>query len=236
MKQRIDLNVEAREIGKSTSRSLRLHKRVPGIVYGSSKNIPISLHVNDILKYNTRAFENALFNIQGSVKELGGKVVLMKDVVVHPVTRQPEHVDLFAIDLNKEIRVELEVSFQGKPVGLSEGGILNVVNRTITIEVLPTQIPDTLSVDVSNLSIGDALHVSDIQIPAGVRVISSPETTLCVVNLLEEEVISNAAPGAAESGAAAPAAGAAAPAAAGGKAAAGGDAKAASPAKAPAKK
>lgn len=226
MKQRIDLNVETRETGKSTSRSLRVQKRVPGIVYGSSKNTPISLHVNDILKYNTRAFENALFNLKGDVKELGGKVVLMKDVVVHPVTRQPEHVDLFAIDLNKEIRVELEVSFQGKAAGLSEGGILNIVNRTITIEVLPTQIPDTLSVDVSALGIGDAIHVSDLQVPAGVKVISSPETTLCVVNLLEDEVIADAAPTADATAAAAPAAAAKAPA----------DAKAAPAAKAPAKK
>lgn len=163
--------------------------------------------MNDILKYNTRAFENALFNIKSEVKDVAGKVVLMKDVTVHPVTRQPEHVDLFAIDLNKHIRIDLEVNFEGKPAGLSEGGILNVVNRTITIEVLPTEIPENLVVDVSALGIGDAIHVSDLQIPAGVKVISAPETTVCVVNLIEEEVI--ATPDATAAAAAAPAAGAA---------------------------
>ncbi len=227
MKQRIDLNIESRQTGKSTSRSLRLNKQVPGIIYGSTQATPISLHVNDILKYNTRQYENALFNLKGNVQGVSGKVVLMKDVVVHPVTRQPEHVDLFAIDLNKQIRVDLEINFQGKPVGLSEGGILNVVNRTISIEVLPTEIPENISVDVSNLGIGDAIHVSDIQVPQGVKVISAPELTLCVVNLLEEETIPTDAPVAAATDAAAPAA---APAA--GKA----PAAAAAPAKAPAKK
>lgn len=229
MKQRIDLNVEMRETGKATSRGLRLNKRVPGVIYGSSKNTNISLHVNDILKYNTRAYENALFTIKGDAKDATNKVVLMKDVVVHPVTRRPEHVDLFAIDLNKHIRVELEMNFEGKPVGLSEGGILNIVNRTITIEVLPTQIPDNITVDVSNLGVGDALHVSDIHVPEGVKVISAPELTVCVLNLIEEEVVA-AAPEAAV---------AAAPAAAGGKAAAPAAAAAKAPAaaaKAPAKK
>jgi large subunit ribosomal protein L25 len=92
---------------------------------------------------------------------------------------------------------------------------LNVVNRQVEIECLPTEFPENITADISNLGVGDALHVSDLKIPAGVKLISSPETTVAVVNLFVEEVI--AAPTAAEAapaaGAAAPAAGAAAPAA-----------------------
>lgn len=231
MKQRIDLNVETRETGKRTSRSLRMNKRVPAVIYGAAqKNTPVSIFVNDILKYNTRAYENALFNLKGEVKEAAGKVVLLKEVKVHPVTRAPQHVDLFAIDLNKTIRIDLEMNFEGKPVGLADGGLLNIVNRTIEIEVLPTAIPENLVVDVSNLGIGDSIHVADLTVPEGVKVLTSGDITVCVVNMFEEEVI--AAP---TDPAAVPVAGAA-PAA--GAPAAGKDAKAAAPAaaKAPAKK
>jgi large subunit ribosomal protein L25 len=119
--------------------------------------------------------------------------------------------------MNKAVRVSIEVKMEGKPIGLAEGGLLNVVNRQIEIECLPADIPDSFTVDVSNMGVGDAIHVSDMQIPEKFKLISPPDLTLVVVNLQEEEVV--AAPTAVDAAAAgaAPAAGAAAaaPAAAG---------------------
>jgi large subunit ribosomal protein L25 len=135
---------------------------------------------------------------------------MMKSIDVHPLSRRPLHVDLFALDLSKTVRVNVEIKLEGKPIGLSEGGLLNVVNRQIEIECLPTEIPEFISADISNLGVGDALHVSDLQVQGGLKVISAAELTIAVVNVLEEE---SAAPVAAEAAAAAPAAGAAAPAA-----------------------
>ena len=99
MKQRIELAVEARTTGRAESRSLRVKKMVPGIIYGAIENANISLHVNDVLKYNARAYENALLSIKSSDPKLNGKIALIKDVYVHPLTRRPEHIDLFALDL-----------------------------------------------------------------------------------------------------------------------------------------
>ena len=227
MKQ-IDITVEARETGKHNSRALRRDRKVPAVVYGAIKNQNIWIAEGDVNRYHTRAFENALFNLKSGDKNVNGQVVLMKDVTVHPLSRRPEHVDLFALDMNKAVRVSVEVRMEGKPVGLSEGGMLNIVARQIEIECLPAQIPEFIAADVSGLNVGDALHVSDLKIPQGLKVITGMEQTLAVVSVIEEEA---AATPAADAAAAAPAAGAAAPAAGAAAAAPAKDAKAAAPAK-----
>jgi large subunit ribosomal protein L25 len=223
MKQRIELNVEAREAGRATARGLRVNKMVPAVIYGSLEPVSVSLHVNDVLKYNTRNYENALMNLKSKDSKLNGKIALFKEVVVNPLTRVPEHVDLFALDMTKTVRVSIEIKIEGKAIGLSEGGLLNVVTRQVEVECLPTNIPESIIVDVTNLAMGDSIHAAALKIPDGIKLISKPELTIVAVVEQEEEVV--AAPVAA----ATPAAGAAAPAA--GKAAA-----APAAAKAPAKK
>jgi large subunit ribosomal protein L25 len=206
MSQRHDLTVESRQTGKHNSRALRRERKVPAVVYGSlSKPMNITIDESSVLRFNTRAHENTLFNLKSADSSLNNIVVLMKDVNVHPLTRRPQHVDLFALDLKKAVRVAVEIKLEGKPIGLSEGGLLNVVNRQIEIECLPTEIPESFSADISGLGVGDALHASDVKVPAGVKVISAPELTIAVVNLFVEE---EAAPAAAAAEAAAPAAGA----------------------------
>ena len=219
MKQRIELTIEARTPGRATARGLRVNKMVPGVIYGAAlENAHISLHVNDILKYNTRAYENALLNLKSSDSKLNGKIALIKEVFVHPLTRRPEHVDLFALDMTKAVRVHVEIKVEGKAIGISEGGLMNIVTRTVEVECLPTEIPDFIMVDVTNLGVGDSIHASELTIPDGIKLISRPELTIAACNEMEEEVV--AAPVAAAAVAGAPAAGAAAPAAAGAKAAA----------------
>jgi large subunit ribosomal protein L25 len=212
MKQRIELEVKNREAGRAGARGLRVNKMVPGVIYGAIENQNVSLHVNDILKYNSRAFENALLNLKSENPKLNGKVALLKSVTVHPLTRRPEHVDLFALDLNKPVRVSVEVRVEGKAIGISEGGFLNIVARQVEVECLPTAIPESLVVDVTNLGVGDSIHASELTIPAGVKLISRPELTIAAIVEQEEEIV--ATPAAAATAAATPAAGAAAPTAA----------------------
>lgn len=225
MKQRIELTIEPRTTGRAIARGLRVNKMVPGVIYGAIENAHVSLHENDILKYNARAYENALLNIKSSSPKLNGQIALIKEVHVNPLTRKPEHVDLFALDMTKAVRVSVEIRLEGKAIGLSEGGLLNIVARQVEVECLPTAIPDAIIVDVTNLGVGDSIHASELVIPEGVKLISRPELTIAAVVEQEEEVAAAvtaaapvagaAAPAAAKAGAAAPAAGAkAAPAAA----------------------
>lgn len=206
MKNRIELDVTAREIGKHNSRSLRTNRQVPAVIYGAIEPVNVAVGEKEIVKFNTRAYENALFTLKSPVKGANGIVVLIKTVDVHPLSRRPQHVDFFALDLKKPVRVNVEVRLEGKPVGLSEGGLLNVVLRSVEVEVLPTDIPEFISADVSNLGLGDALHVSDIKVTGSTKIITGAEQTIAVVAAQEEEVAATPA--------AAPAAAAAAPAAA----------------------
>lgn len=236
MKQRHELTVEPRGNGKHNNRALRKSMKVPGVIYGAITNVNISMAENDVIRFNSRKFDNALFTLKSSIKDANGKVVLIKSVDIHPLTRRPVHADLYALDLTKTVRVSIEIKTEGRPAGLSEGGLLSIVNRTVEIEVLPTDIPDSLTVDVSHLGVGESVHVSELKLPPGVKMMSAADLTLAVVNTIDEEAAATPAVAAA---AAAPVAGATAAAApaAGGKPAAG--AKAAAPAKdakAPAKK
>ncbi len=237
MKQRIELNVEAREAGRATARGLRVNKMVPAVIYGSLEPVSVSLHVNDVLKYNTRNYENALMNLKSKDSKLNGKIALFKEVIVNPVTRIPEHVDLFALNMTKPVRVSIEIKIEGKAIGLSEGGLLNVVTRQVEVECLPTNIPESIVVDVTNLALGESIHAATLIIPEGIKLISKPELTIVAVVTQEEEVV--VAPVAAATpaaGAAAPAAGKAAAAPAAGAKAPAAGAKAPAAAKAPAKK
>jgi large subunit ribosomal protein L25 len=238
MKQRIELTVENRKAGRADARGLRVAKMVPGVIYGATENMNVSLHVNDVIKYNSRAYENALLNLKSSDGKLNGKVALLKEVVVNPLSRRPEHVDLFALDLTKNVRVSVEIRVEGKAIGLAEGGLLNIVIRQVEVECLPTAIPEAITVDVTNLGVGDSIHVSDLTIPDGIKMITRPEVTIAAVVVQEDEVVAPTAEAAPAAGAAAPAAGAKAPAAAAGAKApaAAAGAKAPAAAKAPAKK
>ncbi|MCS6839087.1 MAG: 50S ribosomal protein L25 [Bdellovibrionaceae bacterium] len=197
--QRVQLNVEVRQTGKHWARVVRKQRKVPAVIYGAVKeNLFVSIDENAVLKYRSKAYENALFNIQVNGQEV---VALIKSIQKHPVTHRPEHVDLMAIDLNKPIRLAIELKFEGKPVGLAEGGLLTIVNRSVEIECLPTQIPDAITVDVSSLGVGDSLHVADIKLPDHVKLISPADMTLAVVNVQEEEAAATATTEAAGTGA-----------------------------------
>jgi ribosomal protein L25 (general stress protein Ctc) len=116
MKQRIDLTVEPRATGKSVSRALRNDRKIPGVIYGALDNANVSIYEGDIVRYNVRNYENALFNLKSTDKKTDGKVVLIKEVIVHPVTRRPQHVDFFALDLTKAVAFSLKLNLRENPL------------------------------------------------------------------------------------------------------------------------
>jgi large subunit ribosomal protein L25 len=220
----LEFNVETRTTGKHWSRGLRRDKSVPAIVYGPKvKNANISVLESDVVKYDKQKYDNAIFVLKSKDSQLNGLKVLKKSIDIHPVSRRPVHLDFFALDLTQTVRVFVEIRFEGKSIGVKEGGILNTVKREVEVECLPTQIPQFLSLDITNLGILESIHASELKTPEGVKLITLPTETLCTVVVVEEEVAAPVAVAAAVEGAApaadgAPAApGAAAP-AAGGKA------------------
>lgn len=220
--------------GKGAAHRLRASGLVPGVCYGESTDgriEPVQIAVN------VKALRAALDPVrkQNTVIALsiedGGKTVkslsaLVREYQLDPIRRDITHVDLLAIDPNKEVTAVVPLEFTGKPAGTINGGLLHTVMRSLEVKCKPADIPVKLDLDISPLDIGDVLHVSDIKLPAGVKAVTSGREA--VISMVAPEV-EKAAEATAE---AAPAAGAAAPAAAGkdakaAPAAAGKDAKAA---------
>jgi large subunit ribosomal protein L25 len=217
MRLQVEIPVSTRTSGKHFSRQSRVSGKVPGVVYGP-KTEPVNVLAEEITvnKYKGSKFESSLFVLKSDNKAIDKIVVILRDVQVHPVTRRPLHVDFYAPDMTKPVRISVEIRLEGKPIGLAEGGMLSHALREVEIEVLPTNIPEFIVADVSGLGLNEALHVSDLSLGEGVKLISMPTLTIATVAAHKEEAATPAA------AAAAPAAGAAA---AGDKKAAGGDKK-----------
>ncbi len=228
------LTVSVRTISghKGMSRKLRSEGKVPGVCYGATVDgriepMPIIIDV--------KALRGALDPVrkQNTVIDLtiegGTKAVqlhaLVKEYQLHPLRREITHVDLLAIDPNKEVNADVPLEFVGKPAGTINGGQLRIVLRTLEIRAKPSDIPVKISVDVSSLEIGDVIHVSALKVGAGVTAITGRDLAVVTCSMPDEEAVAVVAEGAVAEGAApaagaTPAAGAAPAAAAGAKGAA----------------
>ena len=212
--ERMKLEIAPREgRGKSVTRKLRAQDRIPGVVYGSGVEATAVSADRIALARVLRGGANALVDLVGT-KSLEGKPVLVKEIQRDPLSRKHVHFDLYVPDLTARLDVEVPLHYVGTPKGVQfDGGVLEPLLRTLEVSCMPLAIPEGINVDVSNLAIGEAIHVRDIQLPPDVVSKIEGDTTLVhvIAPRLEEEVAPAAAP--AEGEAAAPAEGEAAPAA-----------------------
>lgn len=195
--ERMALAVDLREgKGKSVTRKLRAQGKVPGVVYGPGIE-PTQIVVEDLnLAKVLRGGANALVDLVGA-KALEGKPVLVKEVQRDPLSRRVVHCDLYAVNLKARLDVEVPLHYVGTARGVAlDGGVLEPLLRVLEVSCMPLAIPESIDIDVSNLGIGDALHVKDLVLPADVVSKIDLETTIVhvVAPRLEEE----AAPAAAE--------------------------------------
>ncbi len=220
----IQFKAEKREkAGKGVARAARREGNVPAIVYGGTGGqVLVTLNKKDFMKEYTKAgFYSRVIEISLGNEKLK---VLAKDVATNPVTDQPEHADFVRIVSGTKVKAKVRVIFanQDKAPGIKKGGILNIVRRELELNCNPEKIPDSITVDLSGLSIGDSIHINDIELPEGSEsAIRGRNYTIATIvgRKAEEETAAVAAPmpgstaEAAAAGATAPAAGAAAPAA-----------------------
>jgi large subunit ribosomal protein L25 len=255
--KKYQLTVTSREgTGRSASRRLRKAEKIPAILYGKHTK-------PETLAVNSPEFTRLLKEIAGraaliELKRDAGATALsfLQEIQRDPITDRYLHVDLQEVKENEKMVINVTVHSVGESTGVkNEGGILDVATHRLRIRCLPKDLPAFIEVDVTELKVGESIHVSELKPIAGVEFLDNPNqaVVLCVEPPAEEVVAAPAAvegaaavPGAegaaapgAEGAAAAPAAGdakAAAPAAAGAKPAAGAPAAGAKPAAAPAKK
>jgi large subunit ribosomal protein L25 len=189
-----ELVVEVREgAGKGVARKLRAAGRIPGVCYGRTlPSVSISLDprtLKQLLAASTAGM-NTLFQLRiAGVGDFDGKPVLVRELQRNPVDGQLLHADLYAVDLEKSIQVSVPIGITGSAEGVKVGGILDQALRTLELECMPQAIPREVVVEVSELEIGQTLHVRDIGLPEGVSLVSDPDlAVVSVVAPVAEEV------------------------------------------------
>jgi large subunit ribosomal protein L25 len=217
--------------GKGSARRLRAEGLIPAVVYGRHLQTPEQIAVDPLAVKKAIATPHRLNTLLAlRVDGTPERLVLVKDYQQDPVTREMLHADFIDVRENEQVKVKVPLVLVGKPVGVTEGGVLSQSRRELQVHALPTAIPERIEADVSHLKIAQSLHINDVKLPAGVRVKAGVNYTLAVVAVPEKEevvapVVAAVVPGAPVAGAtaAAPAAadakvaegkGAAAPAAA----------------------
>lgn len=177
------LSAETRsDRGKGVARKLRAAGKVPGVIYGRGRE-PQSLTVN------ARDFDRLAerIRITSTVIELAldGKVArtLIRELQRDPIKRHVLHIDFQELVAGETVNVSVPLRFIGTPDGVrNSGGILEEVMHQVHVECDPANIPDHIDVDVTALTIGHPLHVSDLKLPEGVQVTDDPDTTVAVVS------------------------------------------------------
>jgi large subunit ribosomal protein L25 len=170
------------DIGKGKNRKLRATGRIPAVVYGhheQTRKLTVDAHDFDRLLATVRV-ENTIINlsIEG---ERGPVKALVREVQTHPVRESVLHIDFYQIHADEAVTVEIPIRLLGTAAGVRAGGIMQHALIALEISCLPDNIPEVFEVDVSNLEIGDSIHVSDIAIPAGVEVQVDAERSVCSV-------------------------------------------------------
>ena len=171
--------------GKGKARQLRQKGLIPGIVYSNKKNLLISFDSKEISNLLKKTGTHNILHL--SLDNKKEKMVIFKEVQKDVISRDILHVDLMEISKKKKLKINALLEEVGTPIGTKMGGILTRLLREVKIECLPENIPQSIKVDVSNLEVGQTLHVGDLTVPEGVTILNGPEDTLFAVKLPEAE-------------------------------------------------
>jgi large subunit ribosomal protein L25 len=180
MAKQIKLAAQARTgLGRSAVTKLKAQGIIPGVVYGAKQQA-------EHIQLNAREIDNVLahatgehFLVELEVGGAGNRLALVQEVQHHPVTRKVLHVDFHAVAADELLHAAIIVEAVGEAAGVKTGGgILDMQIHELEVECLPKDLPDVIRLDVSALNIGDAIHVRDVQLPAGVKATADGELTV----------------------------------------------------------
>jgi large subunit ribosomal protein L25 len=183
MAKQVKLTAEPRTaMGRSAVRKLKATGAVPAVIYGAKdKPEPLQVSRRDINAILSHASgENILVELEFA--GAANRLALMQEVQHAPLGGAVLHVDFHAVSMDEVIEADVPLEPTGTPNGVKNfGGLLEQNLRTLSIECLPRDLPDTISVDVSALNVGDSIHVRDLPLPTGVTTRISPELTAFAV-------------------------------------------------------
>jgi len=181
MTKQVALKAESRHgRGKGPARRLRHAGAIPGNVYGREvEPIAVALDAREFAALvSAISVENTILDL--SVDDQAPRRVLIREIQRHPVRSEYLHVDFFEIRAGEKLKVNVPLNLVGTPIGVRNGGVLQQIRHELEVECLPSEIPESFEVDISGLTIGDSLHIGDMDL-GGVDVLEDPERTICLV-------------------------------------------------------
>ena len=186
------LTAEARTArGKNEARRLRRSGKLPAVVYGGedSVGIPVSVDPKVLLEiFHSESGVNTLIDL--SVDDGNASQVLVKEFQVHPVSSELLHVDFYRLALDKKITVSVPITLRGEPLGVKQqGGLVDFIHRDVQVECMPSEIPEKIEVDISDLMIGQGVRLHEVSGDVPWSPVSDPDTLLVhvIAPKVEEE-------------------------------------------------
>jgi large subunit ribosomal protein L25 len=170
-----------REPGSRPSRRLRRRGLVPAVVYGKHlAPFPVAVNAHDLyVALHTEAGLNALINLETEGAE--PRLTMAREVQRHPVRGDITHVDFVTISLTEKTEVDVSIELTGESAGVKEGGIVETIRSSVDVSALPTDIPTSIVVDITNLGIGDTLRISDLPVLEGVEYLDDPNDPVVTI-------------------------------------------------------
>jgi len=189
MQQKV-MNIELRsKTGKGISRQLRGAEKVPGVVYGKGMDpMAVSINYRDLqAALSGEGGQNNLITLVGG-GSLDQSMAIIADLQRDALKGTYKHVDLHCINMNEKLRLTVPVVLVGTAIGVKEGGLLDFAHHELHVECLPANIPDHIEIDVTTLAIAHSIHVNEIPLPEGVKILDNPKTpVVSILGRVKEE-------------------------------------------------
>jgi len=177
------------ETGKGAARRIRRSGLIPGVVYGRG-NEPRSIKV-DPLDIKKLLQSNAIFDLTFVGEDGEESTVIIKDYQKDVIKQNLLHVDFQFISMDEKITVSVPMRLEGEAVGVHDGGVLQQLLREIDIDVLPSEIPEEITIDISELEVGESLSVADLELPEAIDLVTDSDEVIVTVvtptELVEED-------------------------------------------------
>ena len=167
------------ESGKGSARTLRRAGIIPAIVYSEGNSTPIQINTKEMTRLlMSGSAEHALITV---ALDGSDHPVIIKDFQMDPVSDELLHIDFKEVSLKEKLTVTVALSIVKEPIGVKMGGVMQKVTREIEVECLPTNIPDTIEIDAEHIEIGGSLHVSDLAVADGIKILTDPKSVILSV-------------------------------------------------------
>ncbi len=195
------IQAETREgRGKGPARQLRMKGGIPAVLYGRDvEPLALSISSKDWRLLEAHVRSNAVIRMElHDGENVQERPVMVKHVQKRPVGHAVVHIDFLQVSMERVVQVEVPIHFTGQSVGVLKGGVVEQHLRAVMVESLPGQIPERIDVDITNLDIGDSIHINEISLP-GVKLLDHPDVAVVGITPPEaEEAVAAAAPAAEE--------------------------------------